>query len=125
MITPTYAAVLALIFVFLSVRTLRLRQKKKILIGNQSDQELARAVRAHSNFAEYAPIAIILVYMLETQTQSTLLIHVLCLALIVGRVIHAYGISQPTENIRFRVAGMALTFGCIISASLRLLISSL
>ena len=125
MITPIYAAILALIFVFLSVRTLRFRQKKKIIIGSDNDQELARAVRAHSNFAEYVPIGLILIYMLEAQTESTVLIHVLGIVLIAGRLIHAYGISQTTENIRFRVAGMALTFACIISASLRLLFNSL
>lgn len=125
MLTPVYAAILALVFVFLSVRTLRLRQKKRIIIGSQDDQQLARAIRAHSNFAEYTPIALILIYMLEAQTQSTVLIHILGLALIAGRLIHAFGISQITENIRFRVAGMALTFACIISASIRLLINSL
>jgi len=125
MISPIYAAILALIYVFLSVRTLRLRRIKKVIVGTNDDIVLIRAIRAHSNFAEYAPIAIILLFLLEAQEQSPVLIHALGLALIAGRIIHAFGISQTAENVRFRVAGMALTLACIISASLRLLISNL
>lgn len=125
MITPFYAAVLALIYTFLSVRTLRLRRMKRIIVGDGDDMVLTRAVRAHSNFAEYTPIAILLIYFLEVQSQGTVIVHALGCVLILGRVIHAWGISQTNENIRFRVAGMALTLACIISASLRLLISSL
>ena len=125
MITPLYAAVLALIYTFLSVRTLRLRRMKKVIVGDSDDIELTRAVRAHSNFAEYTPIAIILIYLLEVQGQSTVIIHALGVALVLGRIIHAWGISQVQENIRFRVAGMALTLACIISASLRLLLGYL
>ena len=76
-------------------------------------------MRVHSNFAEYVPIALILVYFLEVGTNTELWIHVLCVSLILGRLLHAYGVSQVEENYRFRVAGMILTLSCLISASTR------
>ncbi len=123
MITPLYAALIALIFVVLSVRTLLLRRRLGIAIGTGDDQELTRAMRVHSNFAEYVPLALILFYFLEVETDADLWIHVLCVSLIVGRLLHAYGVSQVEENYRFRVAGMILTLGSIISASTRLIVS--
>ncbi len=123
MITPLYAALIALIFVVLSVRTLLLRRRLGIAIGTGEDQELTRAMRAHSNFAEYVPLALILFYFLEVQTDADLWIHVLCLSIITGRLLHAYGVSQVEENYRFRVAGMILTLGCLLSASTKLIVS--
>jgi len=42
-------------------------------------------------------------------------------ALLFGRIVHAYGVSQEKENYRLRTAGMLLTFGAIVVAALRLL----
>ncbi len=123
MITPLYAALIALIFVVLSVRTLFLRRRLGIAIGTGEDQKLTRAMRVHSNFAEYVPLALILFYFLEVETDADLWIHVLCVSLIIGRLLHAYGVSQVEENYRFRVAGMILTLGCLISASTKLIVS--
>ena len=123
MITPLYAAIIGLVFVVLSVRTLLLRRRLGIAIGTGEDPELTRAMRVHSNFAEYVPLALILFYFLEVETDADLWIHVLCVSLIVGRLLHAYGVSQVEENYRFRVAGMILTLGSIISASTRLIVS--
>ena len=123
MTTPLYAAIIGLVFVVLSVRTLLLRRRLGIAIGTGEDPELTRAMRVHSNFAEYVPLALILFYFLEVETDADLWIHVLCISLIVGRLLHAYGVSQVEENYRFRVAGMILTLGSIISASTRLIVS--
>ena len=121
MTTPLYAALIALIFVVLSVRILLLRRRLGIAIGTGEDQKLARAMRVHSNFAEYVPLALILFYFLEVETDAELWIHILCVSLIIGRLLHAYGVSQVEENYRFRVAGMILTLGCLISASTNLI----
>jgi uncharacterized membrane protein YecN with MAPEG domain len=123
MTTPLYAAIIGLVFVVLSVRTLLLRRRLGIAIGTGEDPELTRAMRVHSNFSEYVPLALILFYFLEVETDADLWIHVLCVSLIVGRLLHAYGVSQVDENYRFRLAGMILTLGSIISASTRLIVS--
>ena len=121
LITPAYAAIFAFIFVALSVRTLRLRRQLRVAIGHGNEPKLERATRAHANFAEYVPISILLIYFLEIHTVSSIWIHLLCTVLLVGRIVHAYGVSQVSEDHRYRVTGMALTFAVIISVSIGIL----
>lgn len=123
MATPIYAAVLAIIFVALSFRTLLLRRSHGIPIGSKDDPTLARATRAHANFAEYVPFTLVLLYLLESQTNIGMSIHILGMALVIGRLVHAYGISQIDEDYRFRVFGMVITLGTMISAATRILAS--
>ena len=123
MITPLYAAVMALFLVVLSVRTLRLRRRHKVAIGHGSEPALERAMRAHANFCEYVPIALLLIYFFENLVDSRLLVHAMGIVLLLGRALHAYGVSQINEDFRFRVTGMVLTFTVIISASARILLS--
>ncbi len=121
LITPAYAAIFAFIFVALSVRTLRLRRQLRVAIGYGNEPKLERAARAHANFAEYVPISILLIYFLEIHTVSSIWIHLLCTVLLVGRIVHAYGVSQVSEDHRYRVTGMSLTFTVIISVSIGIL----
>lgn len=120
-ITPIYAALLGLLFIVLSVRVIRLRRSHKVAIGAQGDKAVERAMRVHANFAEYAPFALLLIFMLELKGVAGVWIHILGLMLLVGRALHAYGVSRPDEDFRFRVSGMSLTFGTIGLASASLL----
>jgi uncharacterized membrane protein YecN with MAPEG domain len=121
LITPAYAAIFALLFVALSLRTIRLRRRARVGIGSGGDAALERAARVHSNFAEYVPFAIVLIYFMEIETAGNAWVHGLCLVLLTGRLLHAWGVSQVKENYRFRVAGMTLTFAAILSAAFLLL----
>jgi uncharacterized protein len=121
-ITPFYSGIFGLFFVVLSVRTLLLRRKFGIAIGNNNQPILERASRVHSNFAEYVPMALLLIYFLELKMPSNIWIHFVCIALLLGRISHAYGVSQVQEKLIYRVIGMALTFMAIVSTSVRLII---
>jgi uncharacterized membrane protein YecN with MAPEG domain len=125
LVTPIYAAIFGFVFVALSVRTLLLRRRLGVGIGDGDQPILKRAVRVHSNYAEYVPLSLILLYFLENQVRTSLLIHVLCSALLIGRITHAFGVSQVEENYRYRVIGMALTFTVIICAALGIMIGYL
>lgn len=121
--TPLYAALLALLFIALSVRTIRLRRRHRIAVGDGNNPELRRAMRVHANFAEYAPLALLLVYFVETGGAPALLVHAFGIALLAGRMLHAWGVSQPREDFRYRVSGMVLTFGVIAAAGLTIVIA--
>ena len=121
--TPIYAAILGLGFVGLSFLTLRLRRQNKIALGDGGNPQLLRAIRVHSNFAEYVPIALILIYMTESIGAPIYLIHFLGISLLVGRLSHAWGVSQENEDFKFRVFGMIATFNAIIVSSLYILVS--
>jgi uncharacterized protein len=122
-ITPFYSGIFGLFFVALSVRTLLLRRKFGIAIGNNNQPLLERASRVHSNFAEYVPMSLLLIYFLELKMPSNVWINFICIALLIGRISHAYGVSQVQEKFIYRVIGIALTFMVIISTSVRLIIA--
>jgi uncharacterized membrane protein YecN with MAPEG domain len=120
-IPALYASILALMFVGLSVRTLGMRRRLKIAIGDAGNPAMLRAMRVHSNFAEYVPLSLILIVLAAENGARPMLAHFLGLTLLVGRISHAYGVSQSRENYRFRVTGMALTFTSLITSSFYLL----
>ena len=124
-VTPFYAAVLARLFIALSVRTLRMRRTLGVGLGDQGEPRMLRAMRVHANFAEYVPLTIVLMLMLELQGAVPALVHVLCICLLVGRVSHAYGVSREPENYRFRVFGMAMTFTALGGSAAALLLEPL
>lgn len=121
MIVPIYAALLALLFVGLSVRTLRLRGALRIAVGDAGNPVMLRAMRVHANFAEYVPLALLVLHFAESAGAAPLLVHALGVALLLGRCAHAYGVSQVQEDLRFRVTGMALTFGALIAGAATIL----
>ena len=120
-IVSLYAALLSILFVALSIRTIRMRRSLKIAIGDSDNPAMLRAMRVHSNFAEYVPLAILLMALVEVGGAATWAVHGLGLLLLAGRLSHAYGVSQIKEVFAFRIAGMVMTFTTILCASLILL----
>src|SRR5215813_2861967 len=111
------AAIFVLIFVLMAVNVTRLRSKYKVSIGDGGRTDLERAARVHANFAEYVPFAIQLLAFMEMQRQSIFIIHVLAIILLVGRLLHAYGVSQEPDNLTFRGLGILSTLGVMVVAA--------
>jgi len=124
-IVPLYAAALALLFVFLSFKVIRLRRTLRIAIGDGNNKTMLRAIRVHANFAEYVPITLLLLFFIEMQNAHAMFIHGLCASLLIGRYMHAHGVSHEKEDYRFRRAGMLITFATIIASACYLLASLL
>ena len=116
--TSIYASVLGLVFVFLSIRTIGLRRSNKVVLGTGGVAALERAIRAHSNFAEYVPLSLFLILCAELQGVHSLIVNGLGLLLLIGRTIHSYGISQVEEKFSFRVTGMTMTIASIVFGAL-------
>lgn len=121
-ITPIYAAILGLIYFALSIRVIKFRRSNKVALGYAHKKDFRRAIRVHANFAEYVPMSLLLLWFLESLTYAALLIHILGVMLIIGRLIHAYGLSQVQEDTRFRVYGMLLTFAVLVGCCIRILL---
>jgi uncharacterized membrane protein YecN with MAPEG domain len=120
-IVPAYAAVLTFMFILLSARVIRMRQTARIGIGPGGNSRLERLMRVHANFAEYVPLALLLLGFVEMQGNPRWLLHALCLALVAGRVVHAIGVSQEREDIRLRIVGVTITFAVLAIAAVSLL----
>jgi hypothetical protein len=120
-ILPLYAALLALVFVALSLRTIYLRRTLKIGVGDGSNKHMLRAMRVHANFAEYVPMSLVLLLFVEARGVDAWLMHALCASVLLGRILHAYGVSHLRENFAFRVAGMVMTLTPLLVCALLLL----
>src|SRR5881398_3524107 len=107
-VTPLYAGLLTLWFVLLSVRVVNLRQRG-IAFGNGSDIGVTRIVRAQANFAEYVPLALLLMGFLEVTRYSIYLLHALGVILVVARLFHGLALSFGWQPRFGRVAGAGLT----------------
>jgi uncharacterized membrane protein YecN with MAPEG domain len=121
-ITAFYAGALILVFVALSVRVIGARRAAKVAVGDKGDQGLLRRMRAHGNFAEYVPLAVVLMGLLESLAAPALQLHAMGLALLVGRGLHAFGISRLDEPLWMRVTGMAITFAVLLTGAVTCMI---
>jgi len=107
-VTPLYAALLTLWFLVLSVRVVNVR-RRGILFGDNGDIAVTRMIRAQANFAEYVPLALLLMGLLEIGRRSIYILHALGVTLLIARVLHGIALSFGWR-IRFgRVAGATLT----------------
>lgn len=124
-IVPVYAAIFAVMLVFLSVRVARMRGEVRVAIGDGRNKLLQRRIRVQGNFTEYVPMALILFTFVEMQGWPRWLVHGLCVILLAARLVHAYGVGQEPEDIRIRATGMATTALLLLIAAGLLLYSGI
>lgn len=120
-----YAGLLAPLFVVLSIRVIRARRGAKIALGDGGNADLMRSMRVHANFAEYVPLALLLILLAESVRTPGWLLHCLGIALVAARYVHAFGVSRTPENFKLRVFGMATTFSVLLVAALACLVGAL
>ena len=129
MVVSLYAGLLGLMMIGLSVHVIRGRYRSSAALGD-ADFGLRRRVRAQGNFAEYAPLFIVLLGLAEYQGMAPWAIHVLGSWFVAGRCAHAYSllVHEQYENERlthwpiWRTCGMVSTFAVIGIISVALLI---
>jgi uncharacterized membrane protein YecN with MAPEG domain len=116
-ITALYAGLLVALFISLAIRVIRARRGARVALGDGGNTDLLRRMRVHANFAEYVPLALVLMALAESLQTEARLIHGLGIVLVSGRVVHAFGMSQAKENILLRVIGVAATFTVLLMAA--------
>ncbi len=117
-VTLGYAGVLGVWFAILSARVIQGRRTPSgPSLGDGGDPLMNRRIRGHGNFAEYVPLILVLLGGLEISGTPRWVLHSLGSGLLAGRVLHGYAFAF-TENYPLgRVAGMALTLGTLLVAS--------
>lgn len=123
--TATCAALLALVYLGLAAWVMAGRLSGNVLHGDGGDDALAKRIRAHANFSEYVPLALILIGLLEMQGAGHGLVQGLLLALLVGRILHPFGMLAPPNapsQFACRGGGTVLTVGVIGIAAVLLLV---
>jgi uncharacterized membrane protein YecN with MAPEG domain len=115
-VTPLYAGLLTLWFVVLSARVVEIR--RRLPFGDNGDVAITRVVRAQANFAEYVPLALLMMGFLEVGRHSIYLLHALGIALVVARLLHGFALSFAWQPRSGRIAGAALTFIVLVVEAL-------
>lgn len=127
-VTLTAACLLGLGYTGLSLAVGRRRGEANISLGTGSDATVAIgeehkatplfvAIRRHAQFAEYVPISILLLLLLELNEASRSALICLAGALVISRICMALGLGRTTPN-PLRAAGNLLQWGMIAGASL-------
>lgn len=118
MITAFYAAILALLFLILTYGVIAGRLTKRLAFGTGGDDDMTKRVRAHANFAEFVPLALLLIMFAEMQAAPLWAIHAGGVALVLSRLVHAWGIYHPVLDNWQRKAGALSTHIVILAAAL-------
>ncbi|WP_376693287.1 MAPEG family protein [Wenzhouxiangella sp. EGI_FJ10409] len=125
-ISMFYAGLLVLLYLALSLQVVRLRRTLQVGIGTGGNEVLDRAVRAHANFAEYVPLALLLLVLVEAGTAAPAwLVHLLGAALLVGRVMHGLvGLNRSAGYSAGRFWGTCLTWLVFAAGALIVIVTA-
>jgi uncharacterized membrane protein YecN with MAPEG domain len=123
-ITPIYIALLGLLFIPFTLRAGLYRVQSKIFIGTGDDPEMLRRIRGQGNFVETVPIALLLLVAMELVGAKDAWLHILGIALILGRICHYLAITELGPKV-LRPIGMSTTMITILVSSLWILINAL
>lgn len=113
--TSITAAVLAVGLVALSIPISLRRRASKVSLGFGEDPVLHKLVRAHGNFCEYAPFALLLLAMMEALGAGKHAVVFVASALLLGRLVHAIGMLM--SSVPLRGLGMLATFASVLTAA--------
>ena len=112
-----YAALLTGLYLLLAARVIGARRAARVALGTGGDAVIERRARVHANFAEYVPIAVLLLLLLEMAGYPRWVVHALAAPFLLARIAHAWGMSQANEDFRFRTGGMIVTFAVLAAAA--------
>jgi uncharacterized membrane protein YecN with MAPEG domain len=113
-----YAALNALILIWLGWSVVRIRMRERISIGDGGVPRLIRAMRGMANFTEYAPLALVVLALVALTGAPAWLVHALGLALTAGRAAHAWHFLQADAPGWQRMWGMILTLIALLVGAL-------
>ena len=106
-ITALYAGILGLMAVAIAFRCGMLRGRFDVSLGDGGHPELLLAIRRHGNFAEWVPLALILIGILELEGVTARAIHALGAVLVLSRISHAVGLKADAMQSIGRLIGAA------------------
>jgi hypothetical protein len=121
--TALYAALLGLLGAALTLNVIVNRVRSRVDAGDGGVPALAQAIRAHANFAEQAPIGLILLGLAEVSGARMLVVNVLGVALIAARLASAYALNRTLAQSPGRQFGGGMSVLILAAASVALLLA--
>ncbi|MEO0335540.1 MAG: MAPEG family protein, partial [Pseudomonadota bacterium] len=114
------------LYFYLSFEVIKQRRMTRTAYG-YGERVMAGHVAAHSNFASYTPLFLLLLIISENQWALPFwAVHFLGISFFIGRLLHFTSLSKHEHkkppSFRFRVAGMAITFTAMLLLAVYILI---
>jgi len=111
-VTAFTAAICALLLIFLSFQVVKQRIRTESMFGASDDEKMKMVRGCHSNLAEHAPLAIIMVGVLELANAHHMALIIIAGLFLVARILHVYGmhIHQAGKTPRIRQVAVMSTW---------------
>ena len=116
-----YAGLLGLIAAWLFASVGKIKHQEKVLIGDGGNARVIRAMRGQANFVENVPLILILLMIGALLNMPVIVIHVIGIALVVGRFFHALHFTKDDAPGWQRAAGAFASFFSLIGVSIGLI----
>jgi len=120
-IVALYVALNLILASALMLRVGGQRMAKKINLGDGGDTALLARIRAHGNFIESAPLALIGLFALAMMGAHPIALHVFGAGFFIGRILHAQGMAAKDAAGKGRGLGAMLTLPTFLGQALYLL----
>jgi uncharacterized membrane protein YecN with MAPEG domain len=120
--TSLVAGIFALLIVPLSVQISLRRAKANVVFGDAGDETLRKRIRAHGNFIEYAPMAVLVLGMIEYRGGPRWLVWSLAAGFVFSRIVHAVGMLF-TSTPPVRAVAMLVNHASFLTAGVWLVSS--
>jgi len=124
-IVALYVALHLIMAPILMVRVGQVRLADKVNLGDGGNDKLTARIRAHGNYIENTPLALIGLFALAMLSAAPLALHIFGAGFLLGRILHAHGMAQPKSSGKGRVIGMMLTMLNFLGTAVYLLILAL
>lgn len=106
-VTLLYGSLTALLVTALGANVSRTRGATKTFVGDTPDAGLTRVIRSHGNAAEWAPLLLFMLLLVEMAGAGSLMLHVLGGTIFGARLVHAVGVLTKSP---LSVLGAGLTY---------------
>ena len=106
-IVALYVALNLILAPILMFRVGQVRIGKKINLGDGGDELMLSRIRAHGNFTENAPLALLGLFALAMLNAHPIALHIFGAAFFIGRIFHAMGMAKTFSQ--GRLVGTLLT----------------
>lgn len=124
-ITALYAIPLVAIFFILWISVAAARSKFGVSIGDGGHEDLHVRIRRHGNFIEWVPFVLILMVIAESMGAPDMYIHITGALLVVGRVLHPFGLKASVPVHGLRIAGNSANLLATLNILVCLVVKSL
>jgi uncharacterized membrane protein YecN with MAPEG domain len=113
-IALTAAGAAALLHIWLSIRVSHIRRTQKILHGDGGNPAMLRRMRAHGNYAENAPIFLVLLALLELAGGRAEFLWAASIIFFLSRIVHAFGMDSDKLS-KLRIVGVIGSWGVLLA----------